>query len=123
MLQRNSQHSVLHGGPADTSSPAIDGLLYADVESRMVMRIKMEMDGLENFPINRATGDLNYDFVEISGVQFVLPLKAEVALSVGRYSTPQRRQSSAVTNASAPMRRSSTTSPTSFPRSNSKNSP
>jgi hypothetical protein len=53
----------------------------------MVMRIKMDVDGLQNFPIQRISLDLNYDFVEISGRQYVLPLKAELQSASDRYAS------------------------------------
>jgi hypothetical protein len=87
VLQRNSEYMISHEGSGRSMIAGYRGLLYVDVESKMVMRIKMDLEGLEDFPINRASSDLNYDFVEISGNRFVLPLKAEVALQSGRYAT------------------------------------
>jgi len=73
---RTSQRSIVAG---------YHGLIYADRENKMVMRITMEADGLESFPVNKVSMDLNYDFVKISDQEFVLPLKADLHSSAGRY--------------------------------------
>jgi hypothetical protein len=87
VLQRNSDYSVFDGASGRRMIAGYHGLIYADVESKMVMRIKLDLDGMEDFPINRVALDLNYDFVDISGVPFVVPLKAELTSIAGRYST------------------------------------
>jgi hypothetical protein len=87
VLQRNSEYSVFHGPSGRQGIFGYHGLLYADMETKMIMRIKMDLDGLEGFPINRISLDLNYDFVDISGTLFVLPFKAELTSQSGRSAT------------------------------------
>lgn len=87
VLQRNSEYSVYDGASGRRGIFGYHGLLYADVETKMVMRIKLDLDGMEDFPISAVSEDLNYDMVEISGNQFVLPLKAEITSRSGRYAT------------------------------------
>jgi hypothetical protein len=87
VLQRDSEYAIYHEASGRRIVAGYRGLLYADAESKMIMRIKMDMEGLENFPIHRVSLDLNYDFVEISGQQFVLPLKAELTSQSGRFGT------------------------------------
>ncbi len=87
ILQRNSEYSIYHQGSGRQMIAGYRGLLYADVDSKMVMRIKMDLEGLADFPIQSVSLDLNYDFVEISGNRFVLPLKAELTSHSGRYAT------------------------------------
>lgn len=87
VLQRNSEYSVADQSSGRQGIFGYHGLLYADVESKMIMRIKLDLDGLENFPINAVAEDLNYDMVDISGVPFVLPFKAEITSRSGRYAT------------------------------------
>ncbi|MEO5923014.1 MAG: hypothetical protein ABIR70_04220 [Bryobacteraceae bacterium] len=87
ILQRNSEYRISDQSSGRSMIAGYHGLLYADVESKMVMRIKMDLDGLEDFPIQRVSLDLNYDFVDISGNKFVLPLKAELTSQAGRFST------------------------------------
>jgi hypothetical protein len=87
ILQRNSDYRISHQDSGRSMIAGYHGLLYADVESKMIMRIKMDLDGLEDFPINSVSLDMNYDFVDISGNKFVLPLKAELTSHSGRYAT------------------------------------
>jgi hypothetical protein len=87
ILQRDSEYSVLHGASGRSGTFGYHGLVYADAESKMVMRIKLDLDGLEAFPINAISLDLNYDFTDIGGRPFVVPLKAELTSLSGRYAT------------------------------------
>jgi hypothetical protein len=87
VLQRDSDYSVFDGQSGRRMIAGYHGLLYADVETKMVTRIKMDLDGMEDFPINAVALDLNYDFVDISGTQFLVPLRAELTSRSGRYAT------------------------------------
>jgi len=71
--QVNSEYSIHDGGSGRTIIAGYKGLIYADAETLMVMRIKMDCEGLQDFPINRVGLEMDYDNVEISGVKFVLP--------------------------------------------------
>jgi hypothetical protein len=52
----------------------------------MVMRIHMDCDNIPpDFPIQQVSLDLNYDFTQISGQEFVLPLKADLRSREGRF--------------------------------------
>lgn len=88
VLQKNSDYSIYDQESGRTMIGGYRGLLYVDPETKMVMRLKMDVEGLQNFPIQRISLDLNYDFVEISGRQYVLPLKAELqSQSASRYAS------------------------------------
>jgi hypothetical protein len=87
VLQKNSEYSVYDQTSGRQGIFGYRGLLFADVETKMVMRIDMDLEGMEGFPINAVSSVLNYDMVNISGVPFVLPLKAEVTSRAGRYAT------------------------------------
>ena len=87
VLQRNSEYSVSDQGSGRQGVFGYHGFIYADPDSKMVMRIKMDLDGLEDFPIKAVSLDLNYDLVDISGTQFVLPLKAELTSKGSGYSS------------------------------------
>jgi hypothetical protein len=87
VLQRNSEYSIYDANSGRSMIGGYHGFIYADAETRMVMRIRMDVDGLENFPIQRVSLDLNYDFVDISGRQYVLPLKAEIHSGSFRYAS------------------------------------
>ena len=62
------------------------GLVYIDKETERVLRIYMKAEGVPvDFPIQVAESRLDYDFTEISGQQYLLPLKARVRMRQGRY--------------------------------------
>lgn len=55
------------------------GLIYADRDSKMVMRIKFDCDDIPaGFPVQKVSLDLNYDYTKIADQEFVLPLKSEL---------------------------------------------
>jgi len=55
------------------------GLLYADRESNMVMRYRMDCEDIPvDYPIREVKLDVNYDFIDIAGQKYVLPLKTEL---------------------------------------------
>jgi hypothetical protein len=62
------------------------GLIYADRDTKAVMRILMSADNLPaDFPIQKVDLDLNYDYTTISGQEFLLPLKSELHSREGRF--------------------------------------
>lgn len=81
--QANSDYDIYDGASGREMIGGYHGLIYVDAETKMVMRLKMDVDGLENFPITAVSVDLNYDFVTISGRKYVLPLRAELNSSRG----------------------------------------
>ena len=75
--QSHSKYSIRYGRGAGerTIIAGYHGLIYADRDTHMVMRIKMEGDHLPvDFPIQSVDLYLNYDFTNISGKPFLLPL-------------------------------------------------
>jgi hypothetical protein len=65
--------------------PAYTGLIYADAANGMIMRVTLEaLDLPASFPIQTARNQLDYDYTEISGNTFLLPLRAEVRMREGR---------------------------------------
>ena len=64
------------------------GLIYADRDTKNVMRITMFADDIPaDFPVQEVNLDLNYDITSISGQEFLLPLKSELHSKDGRYLT------------------------------------
>jgi hypothetical protein len=84
--QSRSKYSIRWGRGAGelTTIAGYHGLIYADRETHMVMRIKMECDMPVTFPIQSVDLDLNYDFTNISGQPFLLPLKSELHSREGK---------------------------------------
>jgi len=62
------------------------GLIYIDKETERVIRIVIEAQDIPpDFPIRDARTRLDYDFIEIAGGEYLLPLKARVSMRDGRY--------------------------------------
>ena len=84
--QSHSKYSILHEESHREIVSGYHGLIYADQETGMVMRIMMQCDTIPaDFPIQQVAEDLNYDFVDISGRPFVLPVRVELRSREGRY--------------------------------------
>lgn len=84
VAQPNSDYSIYHQPSGRTIVAGYHGLIYADAESKQIMRIKMDCDGLEVFPINQVSLTLDYAPTKISDQDFVLPMAAEVRSREGR---------------------------------------
>ncbi len=84
--QRYSKYSI-YAKDADRQIIAgYHGLVYADRDTKQVMRIRMDADGIPpDFPVQKVSLDLNYDFTIIGDKEFVLPLKADLRSAQGRY--------------------------------------
>jgi hypothetical protein len=80
------RYSIHHEGSKRTIVTGFHGLIYANRDSKMVMRVKMECDDIPaDFPIQSVAIELNYDTFEISGQPFVLPLLSEVRSREGKF--------------------------------------
>jgi hypothetical protein len=84
--QLHSQYSIYSDAVKRTVIAGYHGLIYADRDTKMVMRIKLEVEGLPvDFPIQSVDLDMNYDFTKISGQEYLLPLKSEIRSREGRF--------------------------------------
>jgi len=83
--QANSRYRILHQESGREIISAYHGLIYADKDTQMVMRIKMDCDLPPDFPIQNVSLDMNYDFIKIADQEFVLPLKSELQSHEGRF--------------------------------------
>ena len=69
----------------DSTIPGYHGLIYVDKDTLAVMRITLDAEDIPvGFPVQQARTSLDYDFIDISGQQFVLPLRAEVRMRAGK---------------------------------------
>jgi len=84
VTQANSDYSIHHQPSGRTTVAGYHGLIYADAESKQIMRIRMDCDGLEAFPINQVTVTMDYAPTKISEQAFVLPMAAEVRSREGK---------------------------------------
>ena len=81
----NSQYRITAEDVKRTVTVGYHGLIYADRDSRSVMRITMQADDIPaDFPIRSASETLDYDSIAISGVKFILPLKVEMQMRDGK---------------------------------------
>ena len=84
--QANSKYTIYADSVKRTVIAGYHGLIYADRETGMVMRIKMECEGLPvDFPVQSVELDMNYDLGKISGSEFLLPLKSEIRSREGKF--------------------------------------
>jgi hypothetical protein len=83
--QRNSEFGVYDEESGRHIIAGYHGDVYADAETKSVMRIQLSLGGLEDFPIRHIDQVLDYDFQEISGQRYVLPFRAELNSTTPRY--------------------------------------
>jgi len=85
--QERSQWHITYNGKQDIM-PSYHGLVYVDKENHMVTRITMDADNIPAaFPVKRADTILDYDYQDLSGHNFLLPLKATTIMSADDYMT------------------------------------
>jgi len=81
----NSQYHITAEDVKRTVTVGYHGLIYADRDSRAVMRITMQADDIPaDFPVRSASETLDYDTIAISGEKFLLPLKVEMQMHDGK---------------------------------------
>jgi len=84
--QKYSEYRIHHVESDRTVVAGYHGLVYADRDTKQVMRIRLDADGIpRDFPIQQVSLDLNYDFTQIATQNYVLPLKADLRSTQGRY--------------------------------------
>ena len=90
--QARSHYTIFEGLTNRTVTSGYHGLIYADRDSKMVMRWTLDCDTIPaDFPVKDVKLDVNYDNVDIAGKSYILPLKTEVkSLAQG----PRGRQAS-----------------------------
>lgn len=57
------------------------GYFYVDRATGQVLRINRTADLPADFPVRKATTLLDYDFIEVGGHRFLLPLRAEIRMA------------------------------------------
>lgn len=79
-------YSITHDGSKRTVHTRTHGQIFADRDTKMVMRLHMECEGIPaDFPIQSVTLDQDYDFEDIAGQQYMLPLHSDVRSREGSY--------------------------------------
>lgn len=81
--QSRSKYSIAAGAEHRIIA-GYHGLIYVDRDTSAVMKVTLEAENIPSgFPIREVNLTLDYDQVEISGRQFILPLKAVVSSRTG----------------------------------------
>jgi hypothetical protein len=84
VTQEHSKWSIVYE-KTQKVVPAYHGMIYVDKDTLAVMRITLQAEDIPvSFPVQQATTTLDYDFIDISGREFVLPLKATVRMRSGK---------------------------------------
>jgi hypothetical protein len=79
-------YTITHEGSKRTIHTRTHGQIFADRDTKMVMRLHMECDGIPpDFPIQSVTLDQDYDFQDIGGRDYVLPLHSDIRSREGNY--------------------------------------
>jgi hypothetical protein len=78
--QSRSQWHVVYERNQDIV-PAYSGLVYVDQETHQVTRITLKAEDIPPaFPVKRAETVMDYDYTDISGHMFLLPLRSETIM-------------------------------------------
>lgn len=86
--QSRSHFTIAAGETHRVITAGYHGLIYADRATDAVMRYKFECEDIPtDFPVKDVRLDVNFDFIDIAGRKYVLPLKTEVWSRDGRYMT------------------------------------
>lgn len=84
-VRQNRSRWRLHYQDVQEIIAGYGGLVYIDRETERVLRIRMAAEEIPvSFPIREARTTLDYDFIDISGIKFLLPLKARVRMRESR---------------------------------------
>ncbi len=87
VLQPNSQWHVEYEHRLNIV-PGYHGLVYLDQDTRRPLQITLEAEGIPpDFPVRAARTVLDYDYIDISGHEYLLPLRAEVRMDTERGGT------------------------------------
>lgn len=79
-------YQITHEGSKRTIRARVHGRIFADADTKMVMRLHLECDGIPpDFPIQTVTLDQDYDMQDIGGRDYMLPLRSDVRSREGNY--------------------------------------
>ena len=77
-------YGILADGPESILAP-YHGEIYVDPDSGHILHATQDADLPINFPIRQSNTMVDYDYADVGGRQYLLPMRAEVRLSTGRY--------------------------------------
>jgi hypothetical protein len=80
------RYGISHETSKRTITVGFHGLIFADRDTKSVMRVQMECDNIPpDFPIQSVKLVLYYDIVDIAGQNFVLPMQSEIRSREGKF--------------------------------------
>jgi hypothetical protein len=80
----NSDYSILFG-KSDRIVVGYKGLIYVDRKTHLILRLSLEATDIPaSFPVQEASEKLDYGYQNLSGHEFLLPLKAQVYMRHNR---------------------------------------
>lgn len=81
VTRSNSRWTIDYEHGAQTYRPAYSGLIYIEKDAPVVIKLTLVAEGIPpTFPIQEAQSSLEYDYQEISGQQFLLPVRSEMIM-------------------------------------------
>ena len=84
----HAPHRLIFGATAQdriSTATGEHGYVYVDRETNSVTRIVQDSDDIPpDFPIQRATTVLDYDYADVGGTRFLFPLRAEIRIDAGK---------------------------------------
>jgi hypothetical protein len=84
--QRNSRYEIRDQGTDRKVVPAYSGMVMLDKGTHQVMCVTVKAENLPaDFPVKAAETRLYYDYVDLSGHTFLLPLKSEITMAGDDY--------------------------------------
>ena len=82
--QPNSKWKIFYDRSQEIT-PGYAGLLFVDTDYKTVSRVVMSAEDVPpSFPVQMARTQLDYDFADIAGQQFLLPLRSELRMRSGK---------------------------------------
>jgi hypothetical protein len=85
VLQQQSKWTIVYEKSMSVR-PGYTGLIYVDANTGMVTRVTLDAQEIPSyFPIQMAKTQLDYDYTDIGGSTFLLPLRAEVKMREGKF--------------------------------------
>jgi len=67
------------------SVPGYHGLIYVEKGANVITRLTIEPEMPEGFPVQEIHQTIDYNYVDISGRQYLLPLYSQVQSRAGRF--------------------------------------
>ncbi len=90
-VPQSKGYSMYHGETKREYTSAYQGLVYADVQTKIVMRIKMKTVGVPaDFPVHEVNITLDYSPTKIADQEYVLPYHFELTSKENRADTTNR---------------------------------